>query len=102
MTGVIGVVLAPVSKPSPCISRLKYSVLAHNRSTRSVELSSRSSPARQAATSGTVMADENRNGRPRWRSQSMMRCGPATTPPTTPNALDSVPTSTSTCPCSPK
>ena len=42
---------------------------------------------------------ENKNGLPRWRSHSATRVSPATAPPTTPKALEKVPTSTSTLPC---
>ena len=63
------------------------------------ELVTKLHAARQAAASAGVTAEENRKGRPRWRSHSTTVLLPATTPPTTPKALEKVPTSTSTLPC---
>src|SRR5206468_6178585 len=64
-TGVIGVSLAPVSKPRSCSPFLKKVVFDHSRSIRSGSSRITSRAAMQAAATGGGALVEKRNGRPR-------------------------------------
>ena len=102
ITGVIGVSLAPVSKPSAFRPSLSEAVFAHSRASRSGSSSMIASASMQAATTAGGALVENRKGRPRFWSHSVRCAGPAMNPPRTPIAFESVPTWMSTRPWSPK
>ena len=78
ITGVIGVSLAPVSKPSRPSSALKRRVFAQRRSISSGSSSRTRIASRQAAATAGGCEVENRNGRARWMRMSRSACEPAT------------------------
>src|SRR6266540_6963049 len=102
MTGVIGVSEAPVSKPRRESSALNRRVFDHSRSSSSGSSSKTRIASRQAAATAGGWEVEKRNGRARWMRTSRRAREPATYPPSTPTALDNVPTWMATRPWRPK
>src|ERR1039458_2492467 len=92
ITGVMGVSLIPVLNPADIKPCLKYLVLLHRFFIRSGSCSSTSKAARQAAATAGGCEVEKRNGRARWYRNSIRSRLPHTYPPSTPIALESVPT----------
>ena len=78
ITGVIGVSLAPVSKPSRLRPSLKRAVFFHKRSIRSGSALRTSIAAMQAAATPGGWEVLKRNGRARWIRKSRTAWAPAT------------------------
>ena len=78
ITGVIGLWLMPVLKPSACRPALKKRVFSQSRSINCGSSRSRSSAARQLAVTDGGCDVENRNGRARWYRNSIRLRLPAT------------------------
>src|SRR5260370_7169179 len=91
ITGVIGVSLAPVSKPSRLRPALKRAVFFHRRSILSGSASRTSMAAMHAAATPGGCDGLKRNGLARWIRKSPPRRPPAPHPPHPPPPPPSLP-----------